>query len=554
MAEIRIVELIETSKEGMPAPQGEPTVHKEPELEPRIRSGASSELAQQEPSTLFARNSFFSMGRLFASATVALVLPAYLTHKLPVATYSAWVLILQMSAYVSYLDLGIQTGISKYVAEFEARKDPIGSSIRASAGLALMLCASGLGILLTLVLAWYVPEIFHEMPRALYGDVRVSLIFVGISLSVGLLCSTFSAVFFGLQRYAVPMVISVTNRILFTAVVLMAVYCRSSLTVIGALVATVNIVTGLLQVEAWRRFARRVHLSLRGLDFSIVREMLSYCSTLAIWSAGMLCVSGLDITIVGHYDFGQTSFYSIATLPTSFAMSIMGAALAPLLPTASALGVQRTPLQMGEILCRVTRYSTIFLFASGLPLLVAGYFILRIWVGQDYASHTLPYLRILVIANMLRNACMPYASMLVATNSQRFAIAGAVAEAIVNLSSSLYLVRHIGAIGVAYGTLIGSVVSVGMHFAVSMHYTYPKLRASRPHLLLAGFGRPALIAVPSLLLMRLWWRAAEPAFTPILWVLWAVSTLLAGWYVSLTGDERSRIVEVLSARLRLRSS
>ncbi len=552
MAETRDVELFEAIEENAPTRLAAATVEAEAETDPAMSTDPPLEPAQRGSASSFARNSLLSIGRLFASAAVALILPAYLTHKLPVATYSAWVLILQMSAYVGYLDLGIQTGISKYVAEFVAKKDPNGASTAASAGLVLMLCTSSLGILLTLMLAWNVPSLFREMPQTLYGDARLSLIFVGISLSIGLLCSTFSSVFFGLQQYAVPTAIGVINRMLFTAVVLIAVYFRASLAVIGSVVATVNIFTGLLQFEAWRRLARHVRLSLRDLDFSVVRKMLSYCSTLAIWSAGMLCVSGLDVTIVGRYDFGQTSFYSIATLPTSFAMSIMGAALAPLLPTASALSVQRTPFQMGEMLCKVTRYSSIFLFASGFPLLVAGYWVLRVWVGQDYAAHTLPYLRVLVIANIIRNLCMPYASMLVATNSQRIAIAGAAVEAIVNLSCSLYLIRHIGAIGVAYGTLIGSVCSVGMHFAVNMPYTYAKLRISRTRLLLEGFGRPAQLAVPSLCLLPLWWRFAAPAFTPALWMLWAASTLLVAWYVSLTGDERSRIVEGVGARLRLR--
>ena len=58
-----------------------------------------------------------SLLRVAAISLVALVLPSYLVHHLPVETYAAWILILQLGAYVSYLDLGIQTGISKFVAE-----------------------------------------------------------------------------------------------------------------------------------------------------------------------------------------------------------------------------------------------------------------------------------------------------------------------------------------------------------------------------------------------------------------------------------------------------
>ena len=256
---------------------------------------------------------------------------------------------------------------------------------------------------------------------------------------------------------------------------------------------------------------------------------------------------------MGRYDFSQTAFYSIGTLPTNFAISIMVAALAPLLPTASALSVHHSPLQMGRVLSRITRYASIILIGSGLPLLVVGYWILRLWVGQNYAVHTLPYLRILVLANILRNMCMPYASMLVATDSQHVALASVITEAITNIAFSLYLVRHIGAIGVAYGTLIGSFVSVGMHFAISMHYTNSKLTISRARLLLTGLVRPLLIAVPSLLLVRLWWSTAAPSFGLATWILWPLSTLLLAWFVGLNHGERTSLVATIGRRLKLRS-
>ena len=520
----------------------------EGELAVAIPLPAESAPARSSAQT-FTRNSLLSIGRLFVSTAIGLVLPSFLAHKLPIATYAAWVLILQMSAYVGYLDFGIQTGIAKYVAEFEARRDTAGLNARASAGLALMVCASALGVVLTLLLAWNVPHLFHEMPAALYPDVRRSLIFVGVALSFGLLCSIFSSIFFGLQRFAEPMVISLVNRVLYTAVVLGSVYLHASLAVMGLLVALVHIVTGLLQFEVWRRYARHIRLSLRALDWSIVRRMLGYCSTLAIWTAGMLCVSGLDVTIIGRYDFSQTAFYSIATLPTNFVIAIMGAALAPLMPTASALSVDRTPQQMGHLLARATRYSSVLLVLSGVPLLVAGFWILRLWVGPVYAVHTIAYLRILVIANVLRNMCMPYASMLVATDSQKVAIAGATAEAVVNVTLSIYLARHIGAIGVAYGTLVGSVVSVSMHFALSMHYTQSKFSITRARLFLTGLARPALIALPSLLLARFWWSASAPTLSLPAWIGWAVSTLVIAWYLGIDRTERGQLVRSLTARL-----
>jgi O-antigen/teichoic acid export membrane protein len=515
-----------------------------------------SDMKAPEPGSsakTFTRNSILSVSRLFVTSALAFLLSSYLTHRLPVKTYSAWVLILQVSAYVSYLEFGIQSGIAKYVAEYDARNDAAGAGMRASAGLALMLIASALGVVLTLILAWQVPNLFHEMPALFYRDVRLGIICVGVSISFGLLCSIFSSIFIGLQRYAAPTLLALVNRILFTAMIILAVALHQSLAVMGMLVAVVNVITGLLQFEAWRRWARRIRLSLRGLDSVVMRKMTAYCSSLAAWTAGMLFISGLDVTIVGKYDFSQTAFYAVAIQPTNLIIAIMAAALAPLMSTASALSVHRSPSQMGAILLRMTRYATLLLAISAAPLLVGGYWALRAWVGPVYATHAVEYLRILILANCLRNICVPYASMLIATNSQRIAIFGVIAEAVVNVASSVYLARHIGAIGVAYGTLIGSFVSVGMHFALNMRYTMPKFTVPRLQLLVTGVIRPCALMVPSLCLATRWWTSSAPSFDPGTWIIWGLSTLLLAWFVGLNGDERGALLRLASRRLNARA-
>ena len=485
-----------------------------------------------------AKNSAANLIRLGFTSLVAILLPAYLTHRLPVAIYGAWVLILQLGAYVGYLDFGVQTAVSKYIAEYEAKRDFAGCSRCASVGFAIMAAAGLAGILLTLGLAWAVPDLFRKMPPTLYHDVRLSILFVGTSLSINLVASIFSAIFLGLQRYSVPMFTTIAGRILYGIAVLTAVYFHTSLAVMGAAVALSNVLSALLQVIAWDRLAAHIRVSLRAIDRGTLRQMTSYCFVLTIWSVCMLLIGGIDLTIVGHYDFAQTAFYSIATSPTTFILMLFGAVLGPLLPASSALSTERTPQQMGKILLRATRYGTLLLLASGLPILLGGYWLLRLWVGPEYAEHSVQFMRILVVANIVRNLCAPYATLVVATARQAVATASAVTEAAVNLISSIWLAKHYGAMGVAAGTLIGSFAGVGMHFVVSMHYTR-NIAVSRSKLLVSGMLRPMLMAIPSLLLLQEWWFAGAPAVTPGLWVLWACSTAVIAWLVSISGEDRA---------------
>jgi O-antigen/teichoic acid export membrane protein len=517
------------------------------EISPVVRD--LPEQAQPEASGLAAtisRNIVASLARVLVVSLVALVLPAYLTHRLPVTTYAAWVLILQLGAYVSYLDLGIQIGVSKFVAEHESRGDNAGASRHASAGLALMLAAGILGVGLAIILAWQVPRLFSTMPANLYHEVRTSLLLVGSSLSFGLVCAVHSAVFQGLQRYWIPMMLSIVNRALYAAIVIAVVALHGNLVAMGSAVALVNVATGAMQVIAWRKRASHVALSFRLVEFGVLKDVTRFCSLQSIWTIAMLCITGLDIAIVGHYDYVQTAYYSIATLPTNFMLMIAAAVIGPIVPASSAISTQRSPVEMGDFLARITRYGAVTLLLTALPLLVYGFVVLRVWVGPEYAIHTIRYLRILILANVIRNLCAPYAAMVVGTGRQGAGILTAVSEAIVNLGSSLYLASRYGAIGVAIGTLIGSFVSVGLHFLVTMPLTHRTLTISPSRLFLKGFLQPSVIVIPSVVLVALGWSSTSLRLSQAAAAAagWALSTGAVTWFGALNDEERSDLTRL----------
>src|SRR5450755_3850403 len=227
---------------------------------------------------------------------------------------------------------------------------------------------------------------------------------------------------------------------------------------------------------------------------------------------------------------------------------IISSMVSPLMPASSAMSTQRSASEMGDFLARITRYSTVILLLTGLPLMVCGFPILRVWVGPIYAVRTLQYLRILVLANLIRNLFLPYATMIAATGRQAAATATAMSEAVVNLGASVYLASRFGAIGVALGTVFGSLVSVSLHFVITMHFTHSTLAISRLSLLLKGILRPALVAIPSVVLLPLWWLPGRATLSPRLAIVWGLGTVLFAWFFGLNGKERNDLVRLSRTR------
>src|ERR1035438_8929041 len=72
---------------------------------------------------VYSRNVLISGLRTAVFAFSGVMVPAFLTHRLPPETYGAWTLILQIAGCISYLEFGIQIAVAKYIAEYTAAND-----------------------------------------------------------------------------------------------------------------------------------------------------------------------------------------------------------------------------------------------------------------------------------------------------------------------------------------------------------------------------------------------------------------------------------------------
>lgn len=484
-----------------------------------------------------------NMARILLSMLVALVLPPLLVHRLAPAEYSAWMLILQCSAYVNLLDLGLQTAIGKFVAEYDAVGDRIASSRVLSSSCAILCATAFVGAVGIAVVTWRVPQLFNQMPSALIGDLREGILLVGLSTVIALPFSAFLAVFTGLQEYGFPTAWATLSKILSSAALAGLLLMHGKLVQLAWCMALFNVATAAGQFLGWRKYAEeRVAFSFRVVGWQSVLQLAKYGSVLSIWTVATLFISGLDIVIVGHYDYRNTGYYGVATAATSFMLIVIGGVFSPLLPAVSSLQPGSTSVQLGELVIKFTRYCALLMFLIGLPLLFGSYPLLRLWVGHDYAIRSALFLEVLVLGNMIRMMAYPYAIAVVATGKQHLATISPVAEAAVNVIVSIYLVQRTGAVGVAIGTLVGAFVCLGVTLAVSMKHTRATILMSRRRFVSEGLLRPLMCVIPSLLLLPFWKRSAVLQVKPLWIAIWTLATLAIAWFVGLSAQDRETVL------------
>jgi O-antigen/teichoic acid export membrane protein len=447
------------------------------------------------------KNSAANFLRGSAAAVMALLLPPILVRHMGSVVFGVWALVLQIAAYINYLDLGLQTAVGRYVAfTTETRNTEARDGIFSTA-LAGLSIAAGLGIVLVLLAAVAAHWIFPAVPSALIGPMRWATVIVGISMALGLPASAFNGVFVGLQKYEIPALTVGGAKLLSAIGLIVAALEGKSLVSMAIILGATNIASYAVQYGVLRRILPDLRFRLKLIRRRTIRELSGYCFSLSVWSLSMLMVNGFDLILVGRFQFSAVAPYAVAATAITFLAGMQNSVFGVIMPHAATLQARENSDALGQLLLSSTRLSVLLLLATGLPLIVFASSILRIWIGPQFALGGSNILTILVIANMVRLTSIPYASILIGTGQQRLVTVSPLMEGITNFFFSIVLGYRYGAIGVAWGTLIGSVMAVLANILYNMKRTRTSIHISRYRYVIAGILFPALCGIPVYLVL-----------------------------------------------------
>jgi O-antigen/teichoic acid export membrane protein len=465
-----------------------------------IPAAPAADLGRRNLGRLVAKNASANLVRLAGAGIVALLLPPFLVREMSKGAYGAWALLLQLTLYVSYFDFGIQTAVARFVAHADELSDTEQRDGIVSTAFVMLCGGAVLGGIMVLVMTWRLPSIFHQMPVGLYQPAQVALLLMGGSFALGLPVTLVSAYFTGVQRNEIPAAIAIGNKFAMALLVVGAVLRHKGLAAMGVAVAIANIASYAGAFAAWRKYASQVRVRLAMVSKRCLRLIGGYSATLMVWMAAMLMISGLDLVIVGIFDYKATAYYAIAATLTTFLAQVQGAIFAALLPASAVLGARGDGERLGRLLVSSTRYGMLILLAMAAPLILGGHYLLQLWAGAEYAAHATLIMQVLVIANVIRLCALPYSTLLLGTGQQNKVIISPLAEGVTNLLSSIAGAYLYGAVGVAVGTLIGAFVSVGLHFFYNMPRT-SLIAIDREVWVKQGVLRPLLCGTPLCLLL-----------------------------------------------------
>lgn len=420
----------------------------------------------------FVRNASSNLLVGGAGLAYAVAVPAIVVRRFGVDAYGTWFGAFQLAAYILVLDLGTQI----LIANSAATEDHDGQARLVSAALLLQLGAAA-AVSAAMAAGG---AILRGMPFAGY----VALLCAGASLS--LLAATVRSWYIGRQRAGLASLWTVFSRISAVGAASGAAVLKAPLLTLTAYLTLVPAAMLVLFLVVSVTHERLLVIP----SVTDLRHVAARTSHLALWAILGLSVSGFDIYIVYWFDRAHAGEYAIAlaaiSVPTGIATAVAGA-WSPILArartraslTTDAISKAAGLLAIGSILF------------IGLPRIV-----FTLWLGAAPPLATTAT-ELLYVGQAIRLVLLPWVTHAVLEEAHAPLTTPAVAEAVVNLGASMLLGSFFGAIGVAGGTVAGSLVSFNL-----VYQRIDRLAATTgvtARAIRAGFQRAGTVVVTSAL-------------------------------------------------------
>ncbi len=401
------------------------------------------------------------------STFVALAMSPYVLGKIGELQFGFWSLVVAVTGYYGFIDLGIRSAVGQYVTRYIARKefDNLNDTVNTS-----LLVMAGIGVIIALVavvISFFLPQIVN-IDTSNAERIRLPLLIVGLSIAIKFPFTVFQAAISGKQRFDLLGISSICIR-LGSAGLAYAVL-EAGWGLLGLAIGTA--VTQLTEGAVMTLIALRINPELRIAPFSFsrkaFREVRNYgvfsflinISDKIIFYTDALIISTLVNPVA-------VTYYVIGSNLMPYFDDLVNAVGNPLMQVATAYDAGNQEKSLQSLFLTGTRYVFCFACLISVGIFTVGENFLGQWMGFKYvqggeygSSGTVMF--VLAIAHTLYLSQAVSRQIVFGRRKNKFLASVNVGEGAVNLSLAIILVPRIGIIGVAYGALIPMLVTQGV--------------------------------------------------------------------------------------------
>ena len=431
---------------------------------------------------------------------VGLYMLPFLIHHLGETGYGVWVLVQSTVSYMYLLDLGLRTTVVRFSAEAHARNDHAEVSNVVSAALWVRIWTA-LGLMAVAgVVSILLPHLFR-VPAEYRVAAQLALLVAGTTISSTLVFSVFGAVLPSLGRYDLLGMLDLIRAILIAFGLVPIILHGHGIVAMAMWQLTVILSINLVTVYLCFRTYPQLRCRFRSPEPAMLRSLWNLSIYVLILNGGGQLILYTDNVVVGAFvAAAAVGYYGVAGKMVEYVRQIAIAILVYVMPLASSFRARNQFERLKRLHVHGTQAVLLVTYPVVITLLLRGSTLLRLWIGPGFSNEATRILQVLIIAASLMLANCSVNGIALALDRQKLLSLVTLGEGAANLIISIILVRRIGVLGVAIGTLIPTFVTSLLFWP---RYLCRLLQMSTAEFVLKGWFAPIAALVP--FAIATWW-------------------------------------------------
>jgi O-antigen/teichoic acid export membrane protein len=412
----------------------------------------------------YIKNVSFNQANFVVAILVGLFMSPFIVHMLGDAQYGYWSLVVSVTAYAGYFDLGIHSGVNYYVTRHLAEKDEVRLNEKFNSALIVLLAIGAAVITASFLLAAVLPSLLN-IPDAARAPFQTAFVLVGLVTATKFPFAAFHAVLIGAQRYDLNSGTALVVRIINAIIVFYALTAKQHLVVLAIVVASTQMLEGIVQTLLALRVVPQIRIRLLHFQGRAFAELFHFGIFNFIVNVFSQFGPVFSVIIIQRQlAAAAVTYFTISLDIIPYMSGVVYAVSLPLLQILIPMDVNSDIASLRTMFLTGSRYLAALTGLLVANLVLVGPAFLGRWMGSKYIDPE-PFgssgvvLVILTLASAQTLLATVGQTVLLSRRKNKIFAAIVVIETIASVALSLWLVRIWGIIGVAIAALVPTLIT-----------------------------------------------------------------------------------------------
>lgn len=392
---------------------------------------------------------------LFGIVTTLFLMPLIL-GKLGPEALGLWVLVNTVAGYFGLTDLGITSAAIKYISHYRATEqwDELNRTIGTSQ--ACFGIFAVVVFILGLILGQLAPSLFQLSPASI-PECRIMMVIIGGVAAIGFMSVIPIQCAIAAQRQDLLNMWMLVLQVVTTCISLAVVYRGGGIVTLAAIQLVSSVGNGLIGLILTRRYLPQAKLRISWhKDLAVLLASFAGFAFVATVAGRVIYYS--DTLVIAHcLTVAAVAAYAIALRIGDFMRAVVNSGSGVLGTFICDLSARQDQESLATMWIEGAKWSVAMALPIYLLCVLLGSDLITGWLNRPYPE-AVAVLAILVLGNVFDLAQSVGFQILVNGGKIRVYTVIVFAEACMNITLSLVLIKHFGIVGVAIGTVIPQIL------------------------------------------------------------------------------------------------